>query len=121
LTEERAPVPGIPLSTHASLIGKQTSHGHRQNASTDFSFSGVFPRRTNEFNLLVFKPELFTWMRVIELDLVETPGRLARFGNHLDGKDGSCASTEWAIVCHSNPAPKWQYVFLQEKLTSADV
>jgi hypothetical protein len=78
----------------------------------------LFTRKTNELNLLVLKPKWFPWMLSIKIDLVETQYRLARCGNHLDGKDGSCASSERAIVCHTNPAPYWEYVFLQDRLTS---
>jgi hypothetical protein len=58
-------------------------------------------------------------MRSIESDQVETKCRLARCSNHMDGKDCSFESSESAIIRHTNPAPYWKYVRLQDMLTSA--
>ncbi len=37
----------------------------------------------------------------------------------MDRKDGSFASSERAIMCHTNPTSYWKYVLLQDTLTSA--
>ena len=55
-------------------------------------------------------------MRSIESDQVETKCRLARCSNHMDSKDCSFASSERAIICHTNPAPYWKYVLLQDMI-----
>jgi hypothetical protein len=50
-------------------------------------------------------------MHFFESDQVETKYRLARYSNHMDGKDCSFESSERAIICHTNPATYWKYAF----------
>jgi hypothetical protein len=59
-------------------------------------------------------------MRSIESDQVATKCGLARRGYHMDGKDCTLETSERAIICHTNPATYWQYVPLQDMLTSAE-
>jgi hypothetical protein len=59
-------------------------------------------------------------MRSIESDQVVAKYWLARRGNHMDGEDCSFETPERAIIGHTNSATYWQYVLLQDMLTSPD-
>ena len=58
-------------------------------------------------------------MRSIESNQVETQCRLARCSNHMDSQDDPFASSEKAIMRHTNSTSYGIYVLLQDILTFA--